>query len=66
MKITREGFQQRINEYAVKFFEFMLSQAINISTTKIDLELLSYFKKVLILDSTIIELPTQLEQDIFK
>lgn len=61
-EITREGFQQRINEYAVNFFEFMLSQAINISTTKIDLELLSHFRKVLILDSTIIELPAQLAE----
>jgi len=61
-EITREAFHQRINKYAVKFFEFMLSQAISISTTKIDLELLSYFKRVLILDSTIIELPTQLAE----
>jgi hypothetical protein len=61
-EITREGFHQRINENAVNFFEFMLSQAINISTTKIDLELLSHFKKVLILDSTIIELPYELSE----
>lgn len=61
-EITREGFQQRINEHAVNFFEFMLSQAINISTTKIDLGLLTYFKKVLILDSTIIELPDSLAE----
>lgn len=59
-KISREGFHLRINDYAVKFFEFMLSKAINISTTKIDLNLLSNFKRVLILDSTSIELPKEL------
>jgi hypothetical protein len=61
-EISREGFHQRINEYAVTFFEFMLSQAINISSTEVDLELLSYFHKVLILDSTIIELPETLAE----
>ena len=59
-EISREGLHQRINDYAVKFFEFMLSQAINISTTKIDLNLLSNFERVLILDSTSIELPKEL------
>lgn len=59
-EISREGFQQRINEYAVAFFEFMLFQTINISIKKIDLKLLSNFKRVLILDSTIIELPKDL------
>lgn len=59
-EISREGFHQRINESAVTFFEFMLSQLINISVNKIDLNILSCFKKVLILDSTIIELPKEL------
>lgn len=59
-EITRGGFQQRINEYAVTFFEFMLSQTINISVKQIDLNLLTRFKKVLILDSTVIELPEEL------
>lgn len=61
-EISREGFHQRINDYAVKFFEFMLSQSITISTTKIDLDLLSNFKRVLILDSTSIELPKELSE----
>lgn len=59
-EISREGFQQRINESAVTFFEFMLSQAINISVKEVDLNILSCFKRVLILDSTIIELPDEL------
>lgn len=59
-EITREGFQQRINEYAVTFFEFMLSQTINISVKQVDLNLLTAFNRVLILDSTIIELPKEL------
>lgn len=62
VEITREGFHQRINEYAVNFFEFMLSQAINISVGKVDLKLLKNFKRVLILDSTIIELPKELTE----
>ena len=49
LEITKDGFQKRINQYAVKFFEFMLSQAINISISKIDLNLLNNFKRVLIL-----------------
>lgn len=65
LEITKDGFQKRINQYAVKFFEFMLSQAINISISKIDLNLLNNFKRVLILDSTIIELADELS-DIFK
>lgn len=62
LEISREGFQQRINEYAVKFFEFMLSQVINISIKEVDLKILSNFKRVLILDSTIIELPKELSE----
>lgn len=62
LEISREGFQQRINEYAVNFFEFMLAQAINISVKEFDLRLLLNFKRVLILDSTIIELPKELSE----
>ena len=61
-KISREGFQQRINENAVNFFEYMLSQAINISIKEIDLKLLVHFNRVLILDSTSIELPEELSE----
>lgn len=59
-EISREGFQQRINQYAVTFFEFMLSKSINISVKDVDLKLLNNFKRVLILDSTLIELPKEL------
>ena len=62
LEITKEGFQQRINEHAVQFFEYMLSQAINISTKEIDLKLISHFNRVLILDSTVIELPKELSK----
>lgn len=61
-EISREGFQQRINESAVKFFEFMLIKASNISIKNIDMELLKSFKRVLILDSTIMELPKELAE----
>lgn len=61
-KISREGFQQRINEDAVNFFEYMLSKAINISIKEIDLKLLVNFNRVLILDSTLIELPEELSK----
>lgn len=64
-EITKDGLQKRINQYAVKFFEFMLSQAINISVNKIDLNLLNNFNRVLILDSTLIELPDELS-DVFR
>lgn len=65
LEISREGFHQRINQYAVTFFEFMLSQAINISIKEVDLNLLINFKRVLIIDSTMIELPKELEE-VFK
>lgn len=65
IEITKEALKQRINQYAVKFFEFMLSQAINISIKEVDLNILTNFKRVLIMDSTIIELPEELE-DVFK
>lgn len=61
-EISREGIQQRINEYAVTFFELMLSRCINISVQNIDLNLLTNFKRVLILDSTIIELHKELSE----
>lgn len=64
-QISKEGIHQRINEHAVTFFEFMLSKVINISVNKFDLNLLNQFKRILILDSTIIELPEQLS-DLFK
>ena len=65
LKITREGLHQRINKQAVKFFEYMLSYYINISIKDIDIKILSNFNRILIIDSTIIELPNKLF-DVFK
>lgn len=60
LKITREGFHQRINDYAVKFFEFLLAQAININTQSIDLKIINQFERVIVLDSTAFQLPEEL------
>ena len=51
LEITREGFHQRINDYAVKFFEFLLAQAININIKHVELDLLEQFNRVILLDS---------------
>ena len=64
-EISREGFSQRINDLAVKFFEFMLSKVVNMSVSQIDLNILKHFKRFLIVDSTIITLPEELE-NLFK
>lgn len=61
IEMKRESFSERINTHAVNFFEFMLSQALSISVKNIDLKVLKNFKRVLILDSTSISLPEELE-----
>lgn len=59
--ITRPGFHQRINEYAVEFFEFMLSKAIRIAVpSDYDLNLLKNFDRIIIMDSTSFQLPENL------
>jgi len=64
--LSREALHSRINENAVKFFEYMLSKAINIEIPKkFHLNIAGSFKRILILDSTSFELPEQLS-DIFK
>jgi len=60
LKITREGFHQRINDNAVKFFEFLLGQVININVQPVDLEIIKQFKRVIVLDSTAFQLPEEL------
>ncbi len=59
--ITREGLHQRINTYAVAFFEAMLAQAIMISLpSSSQLTLLAQFAEVLLLDSTSFQVPANL------
>jgi len=59
--ITRPGFHQRINEYAVEFFEFMLSKAIRIAIpSDYDPNLLNNFQRIIIMDSTSFQLPENL------
>jgi hypothetical protein len=64
LEITREGFHQRINDCAVKFFEFLLAQAININIKNVELDLLKQFNRVILLDSTAFQLPEELA-DVF-
>ena len=59
--ITRPGFHQRINEYAVEFFEFMLSKAIRIAIpSDYNPNLLNNFQRIIIMDSTSFQLPENL------
>lgn len=62
--ISREGLHKRINQEAVDFFEIMLTKLIEIPA-EIKLDLLKFFKRIIILDSTIVELPKELV-NIFK
>lgn len=66
LQIRREGLHQRINQKAVKFFEYMLSHAVRLGIPKsLDLKVLKGFNRVLIVDSTSFVLPEELAQ-IFK
>ena len=59
--ISRVGLHQRINEYAVTFFEAMLSQAIRITLpSSHNLESLPQFAEVIIVDSTSFQIPDTL------
>lgn len=62
LKLTRQGLHERINGKAVEFFEYMLSQAIQIRIPNIEVGVLEGFKKVLIADSTSFELPESLAE----
>jgi len=59
--MSRVGLHQRINEYAVTFFEAMLSQviAINLPSSQ-TLESLRQFEEVIIVDSTSFQVPATL------
>lgn len=64
IEISAPGIHQRINEAGVEFVKELLSEALEISTSKeIDKSipsLLESFERVCLLDSTIIELPDSL------
>jgi len=66
LKISRQGFHNRINENAVNFFEFLLGKSLQIQMLEtLDQAILNEFKRVLIIDSTSFQLPVELA-DIFK
>jgi len=64
LEISKQGFDERINEFGVSFLKSMFSKALELSTAKlINKEipaLLDSFHKVHILDSTYIPLPNKL------
>ncbi len=61
LELSREGLHQRINEGAVKFFESMLSLAIELEVpTELELEIVTAFTRILIFDSTAFQLPETL------
>ncbi len=60
-EISREGLHQRINAYAVTFFEAMLAQAIRLSVPPgATLKVLAQFMDVILLDSTSFQVPANL------
>ncbi|MEA3350711.1 MAG: IS4 family transposase [Chloroflexota bacterium] len=61
LDLSREAVQQRINEYAVDFFEEMLSLAIELEVpSDIELPVIESFERILIFDSTSFQLPDTL------
>ncbi|MCK4782584.1 MAG: IS4 family transposase [Desulfobacteraceae bacterium] len=61
LDISREGLHQRITDNAVKFFEAMLSLAIELEMpTDLELSILEAFARILIFDSTSFQLPATL------
>jgi len=60
-EISRVSLHQRINEYAVQFFEAMLAQAIRINLPPAQrLKILEQFVEVIIVDSTSFQVPANL------
>jgi hypothetical protein len=59
IKITRQGIHERLNKQAVSFFEVMLSKLLSIPNI-VELKSENLIERIIILDSTIIELPKQL------
>jgi IS4 transposase len=63
ISISRPGFHQRINEKAVAFFEFMLSEAVRISIpSHYAPNVADNFQRILIIDSTSFQLPGNLAE----
>ncbi|MCD6170556.1 MAG: hypothetical protein J7J76_08425 [Candidatus Latescibacteria bacterium] len=64
VKIRSQGFDKRINTYAVKLLETLSKEAIKslISTVRLDVHLLKAFTEVYLLDSTSISLPAKLSE----
>jgi len=63
LNITREGLHQRINDYAVKFFEYMIGISLSmVIPSSFDVNLLNQFNKVIILDSTSFQVPEELSE----
>lgn len=63
VKIKREGFFQRIKEEAVLFFQAMLSQVLKVKVSDLlDLDILDVFNRLIILDSTVFQLPPELAE----
>jgi hypothetical protein len=64
LEISKQGFDERINEFGVSFLKSMFSKALELSTAKLINEaipgLLDSFHKVYLLDSTYIPLPDKL------
>jgi len=67
LKISKQGFHERLNESGVAFLKRMLSKALELSTSKlIDADvpmLLNNFNKVHLIDSTYIPLPSGLSDE---
>jgi hypothetical protein len=65
LTITRQAVSDRINSYAVTFFEHMLSRAMSICIpSNFDINVLESFTRVIIIDSTAFQLPKELA-DVF-
>jgi hypothetical protein len=61
LELSREGLHQRLNEQAVQFFEAMLSLVIELAVpSDLELTVLAAFKRILIFDSTVFQLPETL------
>ena len=60
-EISREGLHQRINAYAVTFFEAMIAQALHLMVpSSASLKALTPFVDVILLDSTSFQVPANL------
>ncbi len=61
LNISRQGFAERINNKAEKFLDRVLSKSLELKVPKsLNLDDLSSFKKVVVLDSTCFQIPKEL------